>query len=34
VLESYSIDDLIKARPQMRDLLGLTDLPERRVMAS
>jgi Rrf2 family iron-responsive transcriptional regulator len=34
VLESYSIHDLVKARPQMRDLLGLTDLPELRVMAS
>ena len=34
VLESYSIHDLVKARPHMRDLLGLTDLPEPRVMAS
>ena len=27
VLESYSIEDLVKARPAMRDLLGLGDLP-------
>mgnify|MGYP002621887820 CR=1 FL=1 len=27
VLEGYSIQDLIKARPHMRDLLGLDDLP-------
>lgn len=27
VLESYSIEDLVKARPSMRDLLGLGDLP-------
>lgn len=27
VLESYSIDDLVKARPSMRDLLGIPDLP-------
>lgn len=29
VLESYSIDDLVKARPSMRDLLGIADLPPR-----
>ena len=29
VLESYSIDDLVKARPAMRDLLGINDLPPR-----
>ena len=29
VLESYSIDDLVKARPSMRDLLGIPDLPAR-----
>ncbi|MCO5147076.1 MAG: iron-responsive transcriptional regulator RirA [Aquamicrobium sp.] len=34
VLESYSIHDLVKARPHMRDLLGLTDIPAPRVMAS
>lgn len=28
VLESYSIDDLVKARPSMRDLLGIPDLPQ------
>lgn len=27
VLESYSIEDLVKARPSMRDLLGIPDLP-------
>jgi Rrf2 family iron-responsive transcriptional regulator len=31
VLAGYSIDDLVKARPSMRDLLGITDLPPRRV---
>ncbi|MCO5157196.1 MAG: iron-responsive transcriptional regulator RirA [Aquamicrobium sp.] len=34
VLESYSIHDLVKARPHMRDLLGLTDIPAPQVMAS
>ena len=29
VLESYSIDDLVRARPAMRDLLGIPDLPLR-----
>jgi Rrf2 family iron-responsive transcriptional regulator len=28
VLEGYSIDDLVKARPSMRDLLGIPDLPQ------
>lgn len=27
VLEGYTIEDLVKARPQMRDLLGIPDLP-------
>lgn len=27
VLASYTIDDLVKARPSMRDLLGIDDLP-------
>ena len=29
VLEGYSIDDLVKARPSMRDLLGIGELPPR-----
>ena len=28
VLEGYSIEDLVTARPSMRDLLGLPDLPK------
>ncbi|MBI1619364.1 iron-responsive transcriptional regulator RirA [Aquamicrobium zhengzhouense] len=28
VLEGYSIDDLVKARPSMRDLLGIPDMPQ------
>ena len=28
VLEGYSIEDLVKARPSMRDLLGIPDLPK------
>lgn len=28
VLEGYSIDDLVRARPTMRDLLGIPDLPQ------
>jgi Rrf2 family iron-responsive transcriptional regulator len=27
VLESYTIDNLVKARPAMRDLLGINELP-------
>lgn len=27
VLQSYTIEDLVKARPSMRDLLGIPDLP-------
>lgn len=34
VLESYTIHDLVKARPHMRDLLGLTDIVEPRAMAN
>ena len=29
VLEGYSIEDLVKARPSMRDLLGIENLPPR-----
>ncbi len=32
VLEGYTIQDLIKGRPQMRDLLGLNDLAPPRAM--
>ena len=28
VLASYTIEDLVKARPSMRDLLGIGDLPK------
>ena len=28
VLQGYSIEDLVKARPSMRDLLGIGDLPK------
>ncbi|TWH33683.1 MULTISPECIES: iron-responsive transcriptional regulator RirA [unclassified Aminobacter] len=28
VLEGYSIDDLVKARPSMRDLLGIPDITQ------
>ena len=34
VLEGYSIQDLIKARPQMRDLLGLGELAPPQAMVS
>lgn len=33
VLAGYTIEDLAKARPNMRDLLGIDDLPERRPVA-
>ena len=33
VLERYTIDDLVKERPNLRSLLGI-DLPERPVLAS
>ncbi|TKT79134.1 iron-responsive transcriptional regulator RirA [Aquamicrobium sp. LC103] len=33
VLESYTIDDLVKARPAMRDLLGIDNLPPRVAVA-
>lgn len=34
VLEGYTIDDLIKARPVMRDLLGIPDLPSRQAASA
>lgn len=34
VLEGYSIHDLIAARPQMRNLLGLGDIPQPQAMVS
>jgi Rrf2 family transcriptional regulator, iron-responsive regulator len=34
VLESYSIDDLVKARPNVRALLGIDTLQPRRAAAS
>lgn len=34
VLEGYTIHDLIKARPQMRDLLGLNEIVTPQAMVS
>lgn len=34
VLASYTIEDLAKARPNMRDLLGIDNLPERHPIAA
>ncbi|HEU4986335.1 MAG TPA: iron-responsive transcriptional regulator RirA [Rhizobiaceae bacterium] len=34
VLESYSIADLVEARPNMRNLLGIDELPQRITVAA